>query len=158
MSLSTASNWVLNFGIAYSTPFMVGKGDGSASFGPKVFFIWGAFCIIAVFFVWCMVYETSKISLEQIDEMYERVNHAWNSKAFEPSWSFQQMLHDGWSPSAVPPPEHELQATSSHSTAETTLGDSNSSTITIHHDNENVTPQTNQNKSTPTMANVDFSY
>ncbi|UNI23129.1 glucose transporter [Purpureocillium takamizusanense] len=158
MSLSTASNWVLNFGIAYSTPFMVGKGDGSASFGPKVFFIWGAFCIIAVFFVWCMVYETSKISLEQIDEMYERVNHAWNSKGFEPSWSFQQILHEGWSPSAVPPPEHELQATSSHSSAETTLGDSNSSTITIHHDNENVTPQTNQNKSTPTMANVDFSY
>ncbi|KAL6413277.1 hypothetical protein AUP68_02784 [Ilyonectria robusta] len=84
MSVSTASNWVLNFAIAYSSPFMLGDGPGGAAFGPKIFFIWGAFCILAVFFVWCMVYETSKISLEQIDEMYERVNHAWNSKAFQP--------------------------------------------------------------------------
>lgn len=158
MSLSTASNWVLNFGIAYSTPFMVGTGPGYASFGPKIFFIWGAFCIVAVFFVWCMVYETSKISLEQIDEMYERVNHAWNSKTFEPSWSFQQILDEGWSPSAVPPPEHELQATSSHSSAVTTLGDSNSSSLTIHHGNEHIAAPSRDNKSIPAMANVDFTY
>ncbi|POR35481.1 Putative glucose transporter rco-3 [Tolypocladium paradoxum] len=158
MSLSTASNWVLNFGIAYSTPFMVGTGPGNASFGPKIFFIWGAFCIVAVFFVWCMVYETSKISLEQIDEMYERVNHAWNSKNFEPSWSFQQILDEGWSPSAVPPPEHELQATSSHSSAGTTLGDSNSSSLTIHNGNENTAAPLRENKSIPAVANVDFSY
>ncbi|KND91049.1 putative glucose transporter rco-3 [Tolypocladium ophioglossoides CBS 100239] len=158
MSLSTASNWVLNFGIAYASPYMVGTGPGNASFGPKIFFIWGAFCIVAVFFVWCMVYETSKISLEQIDEMYERVNHAWNSKSFEPSWSFQQILDEGWSPSAVPPPEHELQATSSHSSAGTTLGDSNSSSLTIHNGNGNTTAASRENKPIPAMASVDFSY
>jgi len=48
-----------------------------------------------------MVYETSKISLEQIDEMYERVDHAWNSKSFQPSWSFQEMRDEGVSASGV---------------------------------------------------------
>ncbi|KAF5020893.1 hypothetical protein F66182_7045 [Fusarium sp. NRRL 66182] len=165
MSISTASNWILNFGIAYSAPFLVGTGPGNASFGPKIFFIWGAFCILAVFFVWCMVYETSKISLEQIDEMYERVNHAWNSKSFEPSWSFQQMLNDGWSPSGQPPADHELQTTTTASSADTTLGDGDSSSITVNHNNSNnPSPNSNnnngQNKGPPaiSMANVDFSY
>lgn len=165
MSLTTASNWALNFGIAYSAPFMVSSGAGTASFGPKVFFIWGAFCILALLFVYCTVYETSKISLEQIDEMYERVNHAWNSRAFEPSWSFQQIIDEGWAPSATAAPEQELQATASHSTADTMLGDSQSSTVTIHHDGEMVTPPApaaspggGGAKSMPAMANVDFSY
>ncbi|KAF7532205.1 hypothetical protein G7Z17_g13666 [Cylindrodendrum hubeiense] len=159
MSVSTASNWVLNFAIAYSSPFMLGDGPGNAAFGPKIFFIWGAFCILAVFFVWCMVYETSKISLEQIDEMYERVNHAWNSKAFQPSWSFQQMLDEGWSPSAQPPVDHELQTTTSASSADTTLGDGDSASITVHNSNSNSNAASNdQNKATPVMANVDFSY
>ncbi|KAL6837752.1 sugar transporter domain-containing protein [Trichoderma afarasin] len=164
MSISTFSNWVLNFGIGYSTPFLVGSGPGTAGFGTKIFFIWGAFCILAVFFVWAMVYETSKISLEQIDEMYERVDHAWNSKSFEPSWSFQQILDEGWSPSAQPPPDHELQTTTSQSSADTTLGDSNS--VTIHMppnahlgDGNEITTASNDNKeSVPTMAHVDFSY
>lgn len=156
MSVSTASNWLLNFAIAYSTPFMVGKGPGNADFGSKIFFIWGAFCIVALFFVWALVYETSKISLEQIDEMYERVDHAWNSKNFEPSWSFQQMLNDGWSPSAQPPSDHELQATTSQSSTDTTLGDTNASSITISNHSEN-NNSLNETKAVP-MANVDFSY
>ncbi|KAG6126929.1 glucose transporter [Claviceps purpurea] len=161
MSLSTASNWILNFGISYASPFMVETGPGSASFGPKIFFIWGAFCILAFFFVWCMVYETSKISLEQIDEMYERVNNAWSSKNFQPSWSFQQILDQGWSPSGVS--ENQLQTTASQTSADTTLGDSSSSTITIHHDDErqpgcHQSPSaTCENKPIP-MANLDFSY
>ncbi|CAM1504633.1 Fc.00g022240.m01.CDS01 [Cosmosporella sp. VM-42] len=157
MSVSTASNWILNFAIAYSTPFMVGEGPGNANFGPKIFFIWGAFCIIAVFFVWALVYETSKISLEQIDEMYERVNHAWNSKAFVPSWSFQQMLDEGWSPSAQPPTDHELATTTTASSADTTLGDGNSSITVNNTGNSNSTVSTEPKPPTP-MANVDFSY
>ncbi|KAF4592161.1 regulator of conidiation [Ophiocordyceps camponoti-floridani] len=119
MSLSTASNWALNFAIAYSTPFiMVAGGDDEAGrLGAKIFFIWGAFCLVAVVFVWCMVYETSKISLEQIDEMYERVGHAWHSKSFEPSWSFQQLLHQGWAPGGNQ--DQELQTSATHSSAET---------------------------------------
>ncbi|KAL2211323.1 regulator of conidiation [Sarocladium strictum] len=156
MSISTASNWLLNFGIAYSTPFMVGRGPGSASFGSKIFFIWGSFCILAVLFVWCMIYETSKISLEQIDEMYERVNHAWESKGFEPSWSFRQILDEGWSPSGQP--EHELAATTSQSSADTTLGDAGSSSTSVNNTNETTQPSSNTNKAPTTMAAVDFSY
>jgi SP family sugar:H+ symporter-like MFS transporter len=154
MSVSTFSNWMLNFGLAYSTPFMIGGGPGHAGFGAKIFFIWGAFCIIAIAFVWCMVYETSKISLEQIDEMYERVPHAWNSRGFEPSWSFQQIIDEGWSPSALPPDEHELQTTTTQSSAATTLGNDSSSSV-----NNNLPSNTAsaENKAIP-MANVDFSY
>ncbi|KAM3501940.1 hypothetical protein MY11210_009222 [Beauveria gryllotalpidicola] len=155
MSISTASNWLLNFGIAYSTPFMVDVGPGNAGFGPKIFFIWGAFCVIAVLFVWCMVYETSKISLEQIDEMYERVNHAWESKNFEPSWSFQQIVDEGWSPSAIPPPGHELHTTPSQTSAETILNDSGSTTTT--HETGHSSDE-DKAVAPPAMANVDFSY
>lgn len=150
MSISTFANWILNFAIAYSTPFLVGHGEGFG-IGPKIFFLWGAFCIIAVLFVWCMVYETSKVSLEQIDEMYERVDYAWNSMRFEPSWSFQQMLDEGWSPSAQPPAPHELQQTSSSSTASTTQTDVAPSGVSG-------TTTNSENKSIPQMGNVDFSY
>ncbi|CZR55222.1 probable RCO3 glucose transporter [Phialocephala subalpina] len=101
MSISTASNWLLNFSIAYGTPYLVNSGPGYANLQARVFFIWGTFCSLAVVFVWCFVYETSKISLEQIDEMYERVDHAWNSKSFQPSWSFQEMRDEGSSSSGI---------------------------------------------------------
>ncbi len=143
MSVSTASNWLLNFGIAYGTPFMVEGGSGNAGLGPKVFFVWGAFCIIAIFFVYFMVYETSKISLEQIDEMYERVPQAWHSKGFQPSWSFQQMRDLGYSDSGIPPDGHELQQTM---TTLSDTGDSGTSTS----ESDNKIPQT--------MGNVDLSY
>ncbi|TVY44928.1 putative glucose transporter [Lachnellula subtilissima] len=102
MSISIASNWVLNFAIAYGTPYLVNGGHGYANLQARVFYIWGAFCVFAFFFVWCMVYETSKISLEQIDELYERVDRAWNSKNFQPSWSFQEMRDEGTSASGIP--------------------------------------------------------
>lgn len=148
MSVSTASNWLLNFGIAYGTPYMVETGHGYADMGARVFFVWGAFCIVAVFFVWCMVYETSKISLEQIDEMYERIDYAWNSKRFEPSWSFQQMRDLGYSDSGIPPQEqqHELEPSSTSTTTHSDTGASGTST------------SSQDDKAVPQMGNVDFSY
>jgi sugar porter (SP) family MFS transporter len=101
MSISTAGNWILNFVIAYGTPYLVNPGQGYADLASKIFFVWGAFCIIGGIFVYYMVYETSKISLEQIDEMYERVDHAWNSGKFEPSWSFQEIRDEGSSASGI---------------------------------------------------------
>jgi hypothetical protein len=89
MSISTATNWLFNWAIAYATPYLVNNGPGYADLGAKVFFLWGTFCVAAIFFVWFLVFETSKISLEQIDELYERVDHAWQSTSFQPSWSFQ---------------------------------------------------------------------
>lgn len=126
MSISIASNWILNFAIAYGTPYLVNPGPGYANLASKVFFVWGAFCVLSFIFVWCMVYETSKISLEQIDEMYERVDHAWNSGAFQPSWSFQEMRDEGASASGIQLTEHEearrrTGTASSETTSSTTL-------------------------------------
>ncbi|KAI2616080.1 hexose transporter [Hypoxylon sp. NC1633] len=154
MSISTASNWLLNFGIAYGTPFMVEEGSGYAALGAKVFYVWGAFCVLAAIFVYGMIYETSKISLEQIDEMYERVAFAWKSKNFEPSWSFQQLRDDGFADSGIPPPEHELQASRTTTTT-------SESVQTIHSDSSN--PNESQSEEDKIihqmgMGNVDFSY
>lgn len=41
LSMTTASNWLLNWAIAYSTPYMVDDGPGNANMGAKVFFVWG---------------------------------------------------------------------------------------------------------------------
>ncbi|KAH8899218.1 regulator of conidiation [Thozetella sp. PMI_491] len=150
MSVSTASNWLLNFGIAYGTPYLVegGSGSGYADLGARVFFVWGAFCIVAIFFVWFMVYETSKISLEQIDEMYERVDYAWNSTKFEPSWSFQQMRDFGFSDSGIPPQEPQLELQPSRTS--TAQSDTNASGTTA--------TSSQDDKVLQQMGNVDFSY
>ncbi|KAI0383449.1 hexose transporter [Hypomontagnella monticulosa] len=153
MSVSTASNWLLNFGIAYGTPFMVEEGSGYAALGSKVFYVWGAFCVLAAIFVYGMIYETSKISLEQIDEMYERVAFAWKSKDFEPSWSFQQLRDDGFADSGIPPPEHELQASRTTTTT-------SESVQTIHTESSPTESQSEEDKIIHQMgmSNVDFSY
>ncbi|KAI8947209.1 general substrate transporter [Xylaria longipes] len=155
MSISTASNWLLNFGIAYGTPFLVEEGTGYASLGPKVFFLWGAFCILGAIFVYCMVFETSKISLEQIDEMYERVHLAWKSKGFEPSWSFQQLRDEGFADSGIPPAEHELEPPRTGSTAT----DTSIQTIqTTENHTENSESEEDKAVRELGLSNVDFSY
>ncbi|KAF2133068.1 general substrate transporter [Dothidotthia symphoricarpi CBS 119687] len=91
LSMTTATNWLLNFGIGYATPYMVDPGPGNANMGVKVFFLWGGCCFICVFFVWAMIYETKGLSLEQVDEMYGKVSQAWKSKGFVPTVSFQDV-------------------------------------------------------------------
>lgn len=91
LSMTTASNWLLNWAIAYATPYMVNSGPGNADLGFKVFFIWGGFCLICAFFVWGLIYETKGLSLEQVDEMYSKVPHAWQSIGFVPSVSYQDV-------------------------------------------------------------------
>jgi SP family sugar:H+ symporter-like MFS transporter len=39
LSMTTASNWLLNFSIAYATPYMVNEGKGYANLQSKVFFV-----------------------------------------------------------------------------------------------------------------------
>lgn len=87
LSMTTATNWLLNFAIAYSTPYMVD--EEHANLQSKVFFIWGAFCGIGFLFVWLMIYETKGLTLEQVDELYEMVDKAWQSKKFRPKVSFR---------------------------------------------------------------------
>lgn len=66
-------------------------GAGNANLGAKVFFIWGGCCFICIFFVWAMIYETKGLALEQVDELYAKVNNAWQSPGFVPTVSFQDV-------------------------------------------------------------------
>ncbi|KAF2705335.1 high affinity glucose transporter RGT2 [Pleomassaria siparia CBS 279.74] len=91
LSMTTASNWLLNWAIGYATPFLVGTDPGDANMGSKVFFIWGGCCFICIAFVWAMIYETKGLALEQVDELYAKVPHAWQSKGFVPTVSFQDV-------------------------------------------------------------------
>jgi SP family sugar:H+ symporter-like MFS transporter len=86
LSMTTASNWLLNWAIAYSTPYMVD--EDHANLQSKVFFVWGSFCFVCIAFVWFMIYETKGLSLEQVDELYGVVNKAWKSKSFVPQVHF----------------------------------------------------------------------
>jgi MFS family permease len=93
MSMSTASNWLWNFGIGYATPYLVDPtttgptGIKTANLGVKVFFIWyvpracllgtrtkplsrGATCLSCFFFAFFFIAETRGLSLEQIDLLY----------------------------------------------------------------------------------------
>lgn len=95
LSMTTATNWLLNWAIAYSTPYLVNGGEGNANLGAKVFFIWGAFCVICALFVYTMIYETKGLSLEQVDELYAKVDKAWESKHFVPTVSFIEVAETG---------------------------------------------------------------
>lgn len=95
LSMTTASNWLLNWAIAYATPYLVDTGPGDAGLESKVFFLWGSFCFICFFFVWGMIYETKGLSLEQVDELYYKVPHAWKSPGFVPTVSFQDVQDVG---------------------------------------------------------------
>ncbi|KAF2423324.1 general substrate transporter [Tothia fuscella] len=89
LSFTTASNWLLNFAIAYATPYMTDPEH--ANLGSKVFFVWGTFCLICIAFVWFMIYETKGLSLEEVDELYGIVNKAWLSKKFRPAVKFAEV-------------------------------------------------------------------
>jgi SP family sugar:H+ symporter-like MFS transporter len=110
LSMTTATNWLLNFSIAYATPYMVNEGKGYANLQSKVFFvssrhnpthsgrrwhtwtqIWGSFCFVCIAFVWFLIYETKGLSLEQVDELYSVVQKATKSKDFQPQISFQNV-------------------------------------------------------------------
>ncbi|KAG0152412.1 hypothetical protein CROQUDRAFT_649808 [Cronartium quercuum f. sp. fusiforme G11] len=71
MSLSTASNWALNFAIGYSTPYLVDSGPGKAGLGTNIFFLWGGLCTLCFFFTFLCIPETKGLSLEQVDDLYQ---------------------------------------------------------------------------------------
>lgn len=82
-------------GTAYATPYLVDSGPGDAGLGAKVFFIWGTCCFVCIIFVYTMIYETKGLSLEQVDELYFKVNRAWNSPGFTPTVNFQEVREAG---------------------------------------------------------------
>ncbi|KAL7266192.1 Plasma membrane low glucose sensor, partial [Rhizina undulata] len=91
LSMTTATNWLLNFAIGYSTPYLVDSGAGNADLGAKVFFIWGGCCFLCILFVYTMIYETKGLSLEDVDQLYLQVSQAWRSQGFVPTVNFKEM-------------------------------------------------------------------
>jgi MFS family permease len=85
LSITTATNWLLNWAIAYSTPYLVNYGEGYANLQSRIFFVWFAACFLCILFVWLMIYETKGLSLEQVDQLYEEVSDARKSAAWKPS-------------------------------------------------------------------------
>jgi SP family sugar:H+ symporter-like MFS transporter len=90
-SMTTATNWLMNWAIAYATPYLVNDGPGNANLGAKVFYIWGGVCLVCMVLVYFAVYETQGFSLEQIDELYGKIDKAWKSRSFVPTISFAEV-------------------------------------------------------------------
>ncbi|KAI9152256.1 Major facilitator-type transporter ecdD [Paramyrothecium foliicola] len=98
LSMTTATNWLFNWAIAYSTPYLVNYGPGYANLQSKIFFIWFACCFLCIAFVWFFIYETKGLSLEEVDQLYMEVSSARKSTKWRPSetWEHRQSVsHPG---------------------------------------------------------------
>jgi MFS transporter, SP family, sugar:H+ symporter len=83
IALSTASNWLWNFIIAFVTPYIVDEDKGNL--GEKVFFIWGSTCAACILFAYFCVYETKGWSLEEVNEMMNQCTARESSKWIPPN-------------------------------------------------------------------------
>jgi SP family sugar:H+ symporter-like MFS transporter len=73
---------------------MVNSGPGNADLKAKVFFVWGGCCGLCGLFVYFFIYETKGLSLEQVDELYDKVEFAWQSEQFVPSVNWADVKAD----------------------------------------------------------------
>ena len=98
LSMTTATNWLFNWAIAYSTPYLVNFGDGFANLQSKIFFIWFGCCFLCIAFVYFYIYETKGLTLEEIDLLYAEVSSARKSTKWRPNdtWVHRQSVaHQG---------------------------------------------------------------
>ncbi|KND87650.1 putative glucose transporter rco-3 [Tolypocladium ophioglossoides CBS 100239] len=98
LSMTTATNWLFNWAIAYSTPYLVNFGPGFANLQSKIFFIWFGCCFICIAFVYFFIYETKGLTLEEIDLLYTEVKSARKSRKWRPddTWVHRQSVaHQG---------------------------------------------------------------
>lgn len=83
ISITAATNWLVNFTFAFITPYLIDTGSHTAALGNKIFFIWGGCNALGVVFVYFMVYETKGLKLEEIDFMYKNCANARVSTKFK---------------------------------------------------------------------------
>lgn len=86
VAICAGSNWLFNFVIAFITPYLVD--EDRANLKSKVFFIWGGCTFLCILFVYLFIYETKGLTLEEIDELYDTVDDARNSRGFVPTNKF----------------------------------------------------------------------
>lgn len=78
-ALSTASNWLWNFLIAFFTPFIV------SSIGFSYGFVFAGCNLLGAIVVYFFLYESSGLSLEAVDTMYQDTAcKPWNSRRWAP--------------------------------------------------------------------------
>ncbi|PKX89041.1 sugar porter family MFS transporter [Aspergillus novofumigatus IBT 16806] len=91
LSMTTATNWLLNWALSFSTPYLVNYGPGNANLQSKIFFIWFACCFLCIGFVYFMIYETKGLTLEEVDELYNEIGSARESVGWKPRVTFMEM-------------------------------------------------------------------
>lgn len=67
IGLATSSNWLVNFALSFSTPYLVDEKYGNL--GGNVFFIWGSTSTLSGLAAYLCVWETKKLSLEEANKM-----------------------------------------------------------------------------------------
>ncbi|KAI5860803.1 hexose transporter [Durotheca rogersii] len=90
LSMTTATNWLLNWAIAYATPYLVNYGEGYANLQARIFFVWFGACFLCIAFVYFFIYETKGWSLEEVDELYSEVSSARRSAAWSPKTTYAE--------------------------------------------------------------------
>ncbi|KAH3902691.1 sugar porter family MFS transporter SCDLUD_000275 [Saccharomycodes ludwigii] len=80
-AICAAANWLVNFICAIITPYLVDTGSHTSSLGAKIFYIWGSLNAAGVLVVYFTVYETSGLTLEEIDELYRLSPNAMGSSS-----------------------------------------------------------------------------
>lgn len=93
MSISTASNWVWNFLIAFFTPFITGAIDF------RYGYVFAACCLTAAITVYFFLLETQRKTLEEIDTMYILGVKPWKSSKYMPE-ERQDMVNTDATPGA----------------------------------------------------------
>ncbi|GMF07757.1 unnamed protein product [[Candida] boidinii] len=83
VSLTAASNWLVNFVLAFCTPYLVDTGKHTAALGTKIFFVWGSLNLFGVLIAYLFVYETKGLLLEEIDELFRVCKSARKSYSFQ---------------------------------------------------------------------------
>jgi hypothetical protein len=79
------TQWLFNWALAFSTPYLVDFGPGYANLQSKIFFVWFGATLLCVAFVWFLIYETKGLTLEEVDSMYHETRNARTSRRWRPA-------------------------------------------------------------------------
>ncbi|ODV86419.1 hypothetical protein CANARDRAFT_27630 [[Candida] arabinofermentans NRRL YB-2248] len=93
VSITAATNWMVNFAFAYCTAYLIDTGSHTAALGTRIFFIWGGMNAVGFFFAYFYVYETKGLMLEEVDELFRVCKSARKSDSFKPG-ELEHFLRD----------------------------------------------------------------
>lgn len=112
LSLCAATNWLMNFVLAYITPYLIDTGRNTVALGTKIFFVWGGLNFVGAVFVYLFVYETKGLKLEEVDFMYLNcANSRLLTKFVSRAIDYSEMEP---SPEPEPAPEQKTEVSDYH--------------------------------------------